>query len=84
MRTLFLFSEGQSEIAAFAHEFGQKGEGLANFPGAELHVIEHMDHDMSQAPGRKVGQALMVKFAARQREPNGFADRTQPSGAALA
>lgn len=84
VRTLFLFSEGQSEIAAFAHEFGDKGQGLAAFPGAEVHVIEHMDHDMSQAPGREVGQALMVEFVAPQREPNGLADRTQPSGAALA
>jgi len=29
-----------------------------------MHVIEDMDHDMSQAPGRAVGQALMVKFMA--------------------
>jgi pimeloyl-ACP methyl ester carboxylesterase len=87
VRTLFLFSEGQSEIDAFAHEFGQKGEGLANFPGAEVHVIDHMDHDMSHAPGRKAGQALMVKFVAPQRPPTAFADQTQPthpSGAALA
>ena len=87
VRTLFLFSEGQSEIDAFAHEFGQKGEGLAPFPGAEVHVIDRMDHDMSHAPGRKVGQALMVKFVAPQRPPTAFADQTQPthpSGAALA
>jgi hypothetical protein len=84
VRTLFLFSEGQSEIDAFAHEFGDKGESLAHFPGAEVHVIEHMDHDMSQAPGRKVGQALMVKFVAPPRGPSGFADQTQPTGAQLA
>jgi hypothetical protein len=84
VRTLFLFSEGQSEIDAFAHEFGDKGQGLAPFPGAEVHVIERMDHDMSQAPGRKAGQALMVKFVAPQRGPSGFADQTQPTGAALA
>ena len=87
VRTLFLFSEGQSEIAAFAHEFGDKGEGLAAYPGAEVHVIDHMDHDMSHAPGRKVGQALMVKFVARPHEPGGLADQTQsthPTGAALA
>jgi hypothetical protein len=87
VRTLFLFSEGQSEIDAFAHEFGDKGEGLAAFPGAEVHVIDHMDHDMSHAPGRKVGQALMVKFVAQQRAPGGLADQTtstHPTGAALA
>lgn len=64
VRTMFLFSAGQSEIDAFAREFGRAGEGLANYPGAEMHVIDSMDHDMSQAPGRKVGQALMVEFMA--------------------
>ena len=33
VRTLFLFSEGQSEIDAFAQEFGNDGEGLASYPG---------------------------------------------------
>lgn len=89
VRTLFLFSEGRSEIDAFAHEFGDHGEGLAAFPGAEMHVIEQMDHDMSLAPGRKVGQALMVTFLAPQRDrgPGGLADEAQPAhptGAALA
>ncbi len=64
VRTLFLFSEGQSEIDAFAQEFGAAGEGLASYPGTEMRVIEHMDHDMSHAPGRKVGQGLMVDFIA--------------------
>ncbi len=64
VRTLFLFSEGQSEIDAFAQEFGSQGEGLASYPGAEMRVIQHMDHDMSHAPGRKIGQALMVDFVA--------------------
>ena len=64
VRTLFLFSAGQGEIDAFAREFGPAGQGLAGYPGAEMHVIEDMDHDMSQAPGRAVGQALMVKFMA--------------------
>ena len=66
VRTLFLFSEGQSEIDAFAQEFGSNGEGLASYPGTEMRVIEHMDHDMSHAPGRKVGQGLMVDFIASQ------------------
>ncbi|MBS0539470.1 MAG: alpha/beta hydrolase [Proteobacteria bacterium] len=64
VRTLFLFSAGQGEIDAFAREFGPAGEGLAGYPGAVMHVIENMDHDMSQAPGRAVGQALMVNFMA--------------------
>ncbi len=64
VRTLFLFSAGQGEIDAFAREFGSTGQGLAAYPGAEMHVIDNMDHDMSQAPGRTVGQALMVKFMA--------------------
>jgi pimeloyl-ACP methyl ester carboxylesterase len=64
VRTLFLFSEGQSEIDAFAQEFGPNGESLAAYPGAELRIIQNMDHDMSHAPGRKVGQALMVDFVA--------------------
>lgn len=84
VRTMFLFSAGQSEIDAFATEFGKHGEGLASYPGTEMHVIEHMDHDMSQAPGRKVGQTMMVKFVAPQRASTGLADQAQPSGAALA
>ena len=64
VRTLFLFSEGQSEIDAFAQEFGGRGEGLASYPGAEMQVIQHMDHDMSHAPGRKIGHGLMVDFVA--------------------
>jgi hypothetical protein len=64
VRTLFLFSEGQSEIDAFAQEFGSHGEGLASYPGMEMRVIQHMDHDMSHAPGRQVGQRLMVDFVA--------------------
>jgi pimeloyl-ACP methyl ester carboxylesterase len=62
VRTLFLFSEGQSEIDAFAQEFGSHGEGLAAYPGAEVRVIQQMDHDMSHAPGRKVAHALMTEF----------------------
>jgi pimeloyl-ACP methyl ester carboxylesterase len=83
VRTLFLFSAGQGEIDAFAQEFGTHGEGLQSYPGAEMHVIEHMDHDMSLASGRKIGQALMVDFVAPRTGRAGIADNAPPPSAAL-
>jgi hypothetical protein len=84
VRTMFLFSAGQGEIDAFAQEFGRNGEGLAPYPGSEMHVIESMDHDMSLAPGREIGHALMVKFVIEPEVPPDVADRAHPSDAALA
>jgi pimeloyl-ACP methyl ester carboxylesterase len=84
VRTLFLFSTGQSEIDAFAREFGNDGAGLQSYPGAEMHVIEHMDHDMSQAPGRAVGQALMISFLAPQTPPATVVEDLHPPHAAAA
>jgi pimeloyl-ACP methyl ester carboxylesterase len=84
VRTLFLFSEGQGEIDAFAQEFGAQGEGLKSYPGSEMHIIEHMDHDMTQQPGRSVGQALMVNFVAPRSEPVPVVDHVPPAAAARA
>ncbi len=84
VRSMFLFSAGQGEINAFAQEFGANGEGLEAYPGAEMHVIDGMDHDMSHASGRAAGHALMVKFVVEQIATTGLADRPHPSGAALA
>lgn len=62
VRTLFLFSPGQSEIDAFAQEFGRRGEKLAAYPGAEMEIVPNMDHDMGGAAGRRLAQARMVEF----------------------
>jgi len=84
VRTLFLFAAGQGEIDAFAQEFGAHDEALAAYPGTERHIIEHMDHDMSHASGRAIGQALMVRFVAPRTEPASVAGQPHPSDAALA
>jgi pimeloyl-ACP methyl ester carboxylesterase len=63
VRTLFVFSDGNAEREAFAHEFGQAGEQLATFGRTEMKIVPGMDHGLMKARERSVAEALITEFA---------------------
>ncbi len=67
-RVLFLFSPGETEIDAFAREFGANGEGLAAFPGSAVTVLPRMDHDLTIATGRNDAKAVVAGFLLAMRQ----------------
>lgn len=62
VRTLYLFSPGETEIETFAREFGPTGAGLKGIAGARMHVVPGMDHDLTKAAGRHDGETVMIDF----------------------
>ena len=76
VRTLYLFSDGEQDIEAFAAEFGPDGAGLNSYPGAEMHIIPGMDHSLTITAGRIPAETMMVEFVAAGRPPPEPAPRT--------
>ena len=61
-RTLYLFSTGAEDIESFAAEFGADGAGLAEYPGAEMHIVPGMDHSLTITAGRVPAETMMIQF----------------------
>lgn len=76
VRTLYLFSDGPQDIAAFAAEFGADGSGLKAYPGAEMHIVPGMDHSLTISQGRMPAETMMLDFLLRARR-----DATEREGA---
>ena len=67
VRTLYLFSDGEQDIEAFAAEFGADGAGLRRYRGAEMRIVPGMDHSLTITAGRVPAEAMMVEFVAAGR-----------------
>jgi hypothetical protein len=67
VRTLYLFSDGETDIEAFAAEFGADGAGLKAYPGAEMRIVPGMDHSLTVTAGRVPAEKMMVEFVAAGR-----------------
>lgn len=67
VRTLYLFSDGETDIEAFAAEFGADGSGLRPYPGAEMHIVPGMDHSLTITAGRVPAETTMVEFVSAGR-----------------
>jgi pimeloyl-ACP methyl ester carboxylesterase len=67
VRTLYLFSDGEQDIEAFAAEFGGDGAGLKPYSGAEMRIVPGMDHSLTITTGRVPAETMMVEFVAAGR-----------------
>ena len=80
VRTLYLFSDGETDIEAFAAEFGADGAGLKAYRGAAMHIVPGMDHSLTITAGRVPAETMMVEFAVAGRPSE---TTTQGDGSAL-
>ncbi|MDI1285055.1 MAG: alpha/beta hydrolase [Reyranella sp.] len=74
VRTLFLFSPDEGDIAVFAREFGRTGADLDAYPGAAMRIVPGMDHSQMKDAGRDVAERWTIEFLAEAHWPRAQID----------
>ena len=69
VRTQFLFSPGEGDIAVFAREFGRTGADLHAYAGATMRIVPGMDHSQMKDPGRDLAERWTIEFLAEAHWP---------------
>ncbi len=62
VRTQFLFSPDEGDIAVFAREFGRMGADLHAYTGATMRIVPGMDHSQMKDPGRDRAEKWTIEF----------------------
>jgi alpha-beta hydrolase superfamily lysophospholipase len=74
VRTLFLFSPDEGDIAVFAREFGRTGADLHAYAGAAMRVVPGMDHSQMRDAGRDLAERWTIQFLAEAHWPRAQSD----------
>lgn len=74
VRTQFLFSPDEGDIAVFAREFGRTGADLAAYTGATMRIVPGMDHSQMKDSGRDLAERWTIEFLAEAHWPRARSD----------
>lgn len=74
VRTQFLFSPEDGDIAVFAREFGRVGADLHAYTGATMRIVSGMDHSQMEDAGRALAEKWTIEFLAEAHWPRARSD----------
>ena len=74
VRTQFLFSPDEGDIAVFAREFGRSGTDLDAYAGATMRIVPGMDHSQMKDAGRDLAERWTIEFLAEAHWPRARSD----------
>ncbi|MDP1753107.1 MAG: alpha/beta hydrolase [Reyranella sp.] len=74
VRTQFLFSPDEGDIAVFAREFGRSGADLDAYAGATMRIVPGMDHSQMKDAGRDLAERWTIEFLAEAHWPRARSD----------
>ena len=74
VRTQFLFSPDEGDIAVFAREFGRTGADLGAYAGATMRIVPGMDHSQMKDAGRDLAERWTIEFLVEAHWPRARSD----------
>ena len=74
VRTQFLFSPDEGDIAVFAREFGRSGADLDAYAGATMRIVPGMDHSQMKDAGRDLAERWTIEFLSEAHWPRARSD----------
>ena len=69
VRTLFLFSPDEGDLAVFVREFGPSGAAISGHAGVSMRIVPGMDHSLMRPAGRDRAEALTIEFLSQAEHP---------------
>lgn len=67
VRTLFLFSPSKEDLEMFRREFTLEPDALVHYRGAEMRIVQRMDHALISSESRQDAAAEMIEFLGKSR-----------------